>query len=147
MPQLWTQPAWRKRMKRSLAILLSATFLWLLTQIPYDIIRQERIRAFGEEPAQALVVSKSASLEPEGNKHQIIYRYIGPEGLSRQRKAEFDAPFWQSVRPGDSITVYYARGEPNLSRAHFEVEDSFRVWLRQTVRGDDLPEADLQLEK
>ncbi len=140
MPQLWTQPSWQRRMRRSLAVVLTATFLWLLTQIPYDIIRQERIRAFGEEPTQALVVSKSASLGLEGELHQIIYRYVGPEGLNRQREAIFDAHFWQSVRPGNSITIYYALGEPNLSRAHLEIEDPFRVWLRNAVRGNDLPE-------
>lgn len=127
-------------MKRSLAILLAATFLWMLTQIPYDIIRQERIRAFGETAAPAQVVGKDLLRENGEARHLVSYRYHGPEGQQRRRTALFPAKAWNAMRIGQAITIYYATGEPNLSRASGEQEESFRVWLRRFARGDDLPE-------
>ncbi|MGE4506835.1 MAG: hypothetical protein AB7D51_15935, partial [Desulfovibrionaceae bacterium] len=61
-------------------------------------------------------------------------------GVARLRSAPFPADVWRASAPGTTLEVYFASGEPNLSRARFEVEDGFRVWLREAVRGDALPE-------
>ncbi|MBU1247334.1 MAG: hypothetical protein KKB70_01440 [Proteobacteria bacterium] len=135
-----SRPSLSRRLRRLLAVLLTGLVLWLLTQVPYGIIRQERIRAFGETPAMATVVEVTAREGNAGRRYLATYRYIGPDGMARLRNAPFPLKAWRTLAPGSRIVVYYATGEPNISRARLELEVPFQVWLRQFARGDDLPE-------
>jgi hypothetical protein len=125
---------------RWLAAGFCALVLLALTRVPYETLREERIRAFGEEPALGVVTARRTVPAQEGERHELTYRYRGPDGVARLRSAPFPADVWHASAPGTTLEVYFASGEPNLSRARFEVEDGFRVWLREAVRGDALPE-------
>lgn len=125
-----------RRFHRAAALSLALLALLGLTLVPYQTIREERIRAFGEEPARAVIIAA----EKREGRFLLTYRYRGPEGAPRARQAEFAPDFWTAHPEGSIIEIYFAKGEPNLSRARFEREDTFRVWLRRAVRGDELPE-------
>lgn len=124
------------RLRRLSALVLAAAFLFALTQIPYSTIRQERIRAFGERTVPAVVEQKAR----RDGTLLLTYSYRTDDGRVRRRTAPFPRPFWDRIRPGQPLEVYVAVGAPNLSRAREETEEPFRVWLRTTVRGKELPE-------
>ena len=136
-----------KRLRTALALILTGAVLWLLSQVPYQILREERIRAFGETEVRAVVTGVAVDDSGTGRTWLATYRYIGPEGMTRERRAAFPPEVWERLAPGRVITVYYANGEPNISRAQLEAESAFRVGLRRLARGDDLPEKRKKMEQ
>lgn len=109
--------------------------------IPYKEIRMERIRAFGENKAIAIVLGKyiqnnQADLEKPKTVYSVRYRFIDPLGLPRERVASVKTDFWEAISPGDSVIVYYAKAEPGVSRIENEVENEVVQLLAKFSRKD-----------
>ncbi len=128
----------QQKVRRCFAIVVTFFALFLLSQIPYTMIRKERIRAFGEASASAVVLKKFR--EHSLSQYCLTYCYRGSDGLHRTRTAPFTKEAWKHAKVDSFIRIYYATGEPNISRAQGELENHFQVWLRHFARGNDLPE-------
>ncbi|WP_319761553.1 hypothetical protein [Maridesulfovibrio sp.] len=98
--------------------------------IPYQEIRLERIRAFGENKAIGIVIEKNSRIgeynfkKGDKNSQTIRYRFIDPSGLPRERTATVEQSFWRRISQGDSVVVYYAKAAPGVSRVEHEVENA-----------------------
>lgn len=125
-------------------ITYTAAFLFFLSLffIPYDEIRTERIRAFGEKTAVGIVIDKnirkeqiSPSVEEKAS-YMIKYRFIDPSGLPRERSASVDTNFWRKVTRGESVIVHFAKAEPGISRIENEEESTVVRFLARFSRAD-----------
>ena len=114
----------------------AAGFVWLLTQIPYAIIRQERFRMFGETRTMGLVLAKKEL--PEGfrgarTRWLVGYQYLDKDGFLRQGTAFVPEPEWRALSQGDRVPVWFPDTKPALSRMEGEVEPAFQLWLRHML--------------
>lgn len=109
--------------------------IWGLVSIPYDILREERFRLFGEEITSGLVMTARSddSGEHPGASLIIEYKYVDPDGYARRGEARLPDSLWQRHRPGATITVILVRGRSDMSRIPDEVEPAFQVWLRDLM--------------
>lgn len=121
----------------ALIVLISLFF------IPYEEIRIERIRAFGESMAVGTVVGKkimnidTMRIGDKIGNHVLTYRFIDPSGLARERSACVEIAFWNRVVPGDSVVVHFAKAEPGISRLQHELENSLVRFLAGFSREND----------
>lgn len=121
----------RAALMRAVWILGAAGVLWLLFSLPYDILRNERLRAFGEVETRGLVRSKAEIQADDGQTlYMIQYMYEDESGLLRQAEAPFPPDIYEVLEPGDRITVYFARVEPTIVRVNGQIEP----WLQDRLR-------------
>ncbi|SDK87273.1 hypothetical protein SAMN05660337_1524 [Maridesulfovibrio ferrireducens] len=105
-------------------------FLCALFLIPYQEIRIERIRAFGENKAVGIVIEKI-----DRKVEQLIrYRFIDPLGQAQERVASISDKNWEKLSPGDNIVVYYAKAAPRISRVKNEKESAIVKILSKISR-------------
>ncbi|WP_320169102.1 hypothetical protein [Maridesulfovibrio sp.] len=122
--------------------LAACAVLLALFLVPYDDIRTERIRAFGEKSAVGTVIGKQRHAENSGSPgssitdYLIRYRFVDPSGLPRNREARVDEDFWKEIVPGDSVVVHFAKAAPRVSRVEHEVESSVVRFLARFSRAD-----------
>ncbi|WP_291326633.1 hypothetical protein [Desulfovibrio sp. UCD-KL4C] len=117
--------------KRNLLLVGAFLFLCALYIIPYQEIRIERIRAFGENEAVGTVLEKIYH-KPHANNHldeqqieQLIrYKFIDPLGQPHERTASVSEMEWKKLSSGDNIIVYYAKAAPRISRIKNEKEST-----------------------
>lgn len=109
-------------------ICFATAFLVLLWSIPYQDIRVERVRAFGEAKAVGTVTNKSFSAV-NSKVYYLTYSFVGPQGFSRTRTAEVTEKLWKSYHNGDYIEVIYAKAAPEIARIKGEVEGDFITFL------------------
>lgn len=128
--------------KKIVTYLAALLFFLSFFFIPYDEIRTERIRAFGEKAAVGIVIDKNirkGQISPsvEGKKNYMIkYRFIDPSGLPRERSANVDTNFWRKVTKGESVIVHFAKAEPGISRIEHEEESTVVRFLARFSRAD-----------
>lgn len=126
----------RQRLFRfALGIVAVALIIWGLASLPYDILREERTRLFGEEVTTGLVmkVLTDESGEYPGAKLLVEYKYVDPDGFAHRAEARIPDALWQQYRPGAVVTVLLAHGMPEVSRLPDEIEPAFQVWLRDLM--------------
>ena len=135
------QPLSSSSLKSKISFTLAVLILLALFFIPYKEIRAERIRAFGENKAVGIVIEKiNRNLSNEQKKLRkknnglIRYRFIDPLGLARERIAQVEDLYWESLSPGDSIIVYYAKANPIISRLKYEKENTVTKILAKISR-------------
>ncbi|WP_419780534.1 hypothetical protein [Maridesulfovibrio sp.] len=98
--------------------------------IPYQEIRLERIRAFGEKKVIGIVIEKKSRRGEHNSKQDHIerqtvkYRFVDNSGLPRERTATVKNNFWRRISRGDSVIVYYAKAAPEVSRIEHEKENA-----------------------
>lgn len=116
-------------------VAVTGLVVWLLYLIPYDILREERARLFGEEVTSGEVLSVESDESPEfpGAKLIVEYRYVDPDGFARRAKARIPDNLWQRYRKGAVIKVIYGRTQPGLVRVPDEIEPAFQTWLRNVL--------------
>lgn len=108
--------------------------VWLLSLVPYDILREERFRLFGEKHTSGVVLALETndSAAPE-NRFVIRYKFVDQDGYARTATAPLPEDIWSLYRPGNRIDVFYPSAKPELSRVPDEVEPPFQVWLRSVL--------------
>ncbi|EGB16469.1 hypothetical protein DND132_3266 [Pseudodesulfovibrio mercurii] len=112
-----------------------AFIVWGIAAIPYDILRAERARLFGEEVSSGLVLHLRTDTD-EAHPHArvvIEYTYVDRDGIARRAEARLPDSLWRQYRPGTVIRVLLVRGRPDLVRIPDEVEPAFQVWLRNLM--------------
>ena len=98
--------------------------------IPYQEIRLERIRAFGEKKVIGIVIEKNSRIgehnseKTKEERQTVRYRFIDPSGLPRERTAAVQSTYWMGISQGDSVVVYYAKAAPEVSRIEHEIENA-----------------------
>lgn len=109
--------------------------VWAFYSIPYDILREERARLYGEELTSGLVLAVSSDEAADMPEARLIvkYKYVDPDGYARIAFARLPNSLWQRYRPGATIEVIFVRTRPDLSRVPDEVEPAFQVWLRDLI--------------
>jgi hypothetical protein len=132
-PRVRRTPA--QRMAR---ILMGAAAVWLiiygLSLIPYDILRAERLRIYGESSTAGIVTAmRTETATDESARFFADYKYVDSDGLARQGTARLPHAAWQRLRPGSRIEVLYTRQNPGLSRIRHEIEPPFQLWLRRML--------------
>ncbi|WFS63549.1 hypothetical protein LF599_05125 [Pseudodesulfovibrio thermohalotolerans] len=108
---------------------------WGLASIPYDILRAERARLFGEDITSGLVLDARTVEDPDYPQASLVieYKYADPDGFTRRAQARLPNGLWRRYRPGSVVKVLLVRGRPELSRLPDEVEPAFQVWLRDLM--------------
>ena len=117
-----------------LAVVLVLALLGLLTRVPYTALREERIRAYGETRTvgEVLQIFTEPAADADAPPLTLIdYRFVDSSGRSIERIANVQREVWERLRPGQSITVWYATGFPPLSRVEGQVERPLRACLRR----------------
>ncbi|WP_320009220.1 hypothetical protein [Maridesulfovibrio sp.] len=98
--------------------------------IPYQEIRLERIRAFGENKVIGIVIEKNSRIgeynykQEKTKRYTVTYRFIDSSGIPRERTAVVKNNFWRRILRGDSVIVYYAKAAPEVSRIEHEKENA-----------------------
>lgn len=106
-----------------------ALIVYLLSLIPYDILREERFRLYGEAKTTGVVLETSGG----GDSYQLAYKFVDQDGFARTVVAPVPKDIWQRYHPGNRIYVFYPRSQPGLSRIEGEIEPPFQVWLRNVL--------------
>jgi hypothetical protein len=125
-----------RRLARILIGLAAVSLIvWGLASIPYDILRAERSRLFGEEVTSGLVLKLRTDEDPDHPHAKVVieYTYVDPDGYARRAEARLPDSLWRQYRPGTVIRVLLVRGRPDVARIPDEVEPAFQVWLRNLM--------------
>jgi len=129
----------RSSLRRLTRILIGiaavSLIVWGLASIPYDILRAERSRLFGEEVTSGLVLKLRTDEAPDHPHARVVieYTYVDPDGFARRAEARLPDSQWRQYRPGKVIKILLVRGRPDISRIPGEVEPAFQVWLRNLM--------------
>lgn len=111
-----------------------AAIIYALSLIPYDILREERFRVFGEASVIGVVTDTVIHGATNGRpQHLIRYTYVDQDGIPRKATAELPQTVWNKYRKGSRIRVIYARSHPSLARVEHEIEPPFQLWLRNII--------------
>lgn len=126
----------QKLLRFAMGIISIATIIWGLYLIPYNILREERFRLFGEERTSGLVISvyTDEMAQDLGSRFVIEYKYVDMDGFARTTTAPLPRAIWQKYRPGSRIKVFYPHTQPNLARVPNEIEPRFQIWLRNRLQ-------------
>lgn len=109
--------------------------LWLFTQLPYGLIREERIRAYGEVKTTVWVLEQLPKQTSETNPYRLRFRYHGPDGILRESAVAVHRDIWESAFPGSGIQGFVSCANPSLCRLSGQEEEPFRLWLRNALGG------------
>lgn len=118
-------------LRRTLGCIAIGAIVWALYSIPYDILRQERARAFGENRTTGLVltVEKNDANQNSDNRYFITYKYIDPDAYAHVAAAPLPYDIWKKFAPGDRVIVFYAKNKPTLARISGQIHPPFQNWL------------------
>jgi len=125
-----------KRVLRGLTGCLAVAFIvYALSMVPYDILRAERFRIYGETFTVGVVTAlRTEAAASDGSRFFVDYKYVDTDGLVRTATARLPHDQWERYRPGQRIDVLYARQRPAISRTPGEIEPRFQLWLRAMLR-------------
>ncbi len=119
------------RMRKIIGIVAVAAIIATLSLIPYDILREERARLFGETLTTGLVLETAAYGAAQNDRtFTVHYKYVDGDGFAREATAPMPHDVWTHYRPGSRIKVLFVHSRPGISRVQGELEPPFQVWLR-----------------
>lgn len=107
--------------------------IYALWQIPYDILREERLRLYGETRTTGLVTEVHTTAAEAGRTYSIRYKYIDQDGFARETSAFLPVDIWERYGPGSRIEVLYVNANPGFARVRGELEPAFQRWLRSML--------------
>lgn len=111
-----------------------ALIIWGVTIAPYDIMRAERFRIYGETRTFGIVTAvRTEAGTREGARFFIDYKYVDSDGLARHHSARLPHDLWLRYRPGSRVEVLFTRQRPDLARVPHEIEPPFQLWLRRML--------------
>jgi len=124
-----------RRMRIIVGTVVVSCLVWAFASLPYDILRAERARLYGEEATTGVVLAAHRDPSPGSPEARLVveYKYIDPDGFARTASARVDAAEWAKYRPGRPIKVIFVRNRPDIVRLPGEVEPAFQVWLRNLM--------------
>lgn len=123
-----------KWLRRVIGLLAVTAIAFALYQIPYDILREERLRLYGETHTMGLVTEvRSNAIDPADSRFVIRYKYVDRDGFAREADAPVPKEVWQQLSPGDRVEVLYVNSRPQLSRIPDEIEPAFQTTLRSLL--------------
>lgn len=123
-----------KLLRILIGLVAIALIVLTLYHVPYDILREERFRLYGEAATNGMVISiRTVAVKAHDERFAIDYKYIDQDGFRREASAAVPYTVWRGVCPGDRIEVFYALSRPGLSRVRGEIEPAFQVWLRDAL--------------
>jgi len=112
-----------------------ALIILILSQLPYDILREERFRLYGETRTTGIVMQVRTDTSATNNETFLIdYKYLDQDGIVRYATAPLPKEIWVRFKPGNRLDVLYVRSHPDLSRVGGEIEPQFQLWLRQVLQ-------------
>lgn len=116
-------------------LVVVSALVWGFYSLPYDILREERARMYGEEISTAMVLEAvtDESGEYPDAKVLIRYKYVDHDGYSRTAVARIPNSMWGKYRTGMVVRVYLVSTRPDISRVEDEVEPAFQTWLRSVL--------------
>lgn len=121
-------------MRYLFGIAMIALIIYGLSLIPYEILREERFRLFGEASAVGVVTEVMIRETAEQEKRFVVtYSYVDQDGLPREASAPLPEKVWKSFHKGSRVRVTYALSHPGLSRIKDEIEPPFQLWLRNAI--------------
>lgn len=125
----------QKIIRKVVGVFVVSAIVWCLYSVPYDVLREERLRLFGEEHTSGLVLSVHADTNARNpdDRYLIEYKYVDPDGYAHTAYAALPFKVWQKFQAGSRIEVFYALSKPALARVPGEIEPPFQKWLRETL--------------
>lgn len=120
--------------RKLLGLAAVALIVFVLWGLPYDILREERYRLYGETRTTGLVTEVGTAVGSDDVREYFIdYKYIDHDGFARESQAELPKKIWDRFQPGSRVEVLYVSGRPALVRIPGEIEHPFQTWLRNTL--------------
>ncbi|MDC0336441.1 DUF3592 domain-containing protein [Pseudodesulfovibrio sp.] len=120
-----------KIMRYLFGAVMVTLIIYVISQLPYDILREERFRLFGETHTTGIVTEvRTGETADMGSRFLIEYRYTDGDGYPHQAVAALPKSVWERYRAGSRIEAIYATSRPRLVRVKQEIEPPFQVWLR-----------------
>lgn len=124
----------RRAGRYAIGALACAFIIFLLWQIPYDILREERHRIYGETMTTGIVLEVGADASADDYPFMVRYKYVDADGLAREATAPLPRELWEQYRPGSAIEVIYITARAEISRVKGEIEPPFQLWLRNLLQ-------------
>lgn len=124
----------QKAMRYGIGTATCLCIIFILWQIPYDILREERYRLYGETRTTGLVLEVGADSSGDGYPFMLRYKYVDADGLARESTAPLPREEWEMYRPGNRIEVFFINARPNIVRVQGEIEPPFQLWLRNFLQ-------------
>ena len=124
-----------RRLRIVLGTVVVSCLVWAFASLPYDVLREERARLYGEEATMGVVLKARSDTSPEHPDAGLVieYKYVDPDGFARTAWARMPDSEWSKYRPGRPVKVVYVRNRPDIVRLPGEVEPAFQVWLRDLM--------------
>lgn len=124
-----------RRWRVLMGTVIVTCLVWAFASLPYDILREERARLYGEEATMGVVLKVRSDPVPDHPDANLVidYKYVDPDGFARTASARMPDSAWSKYRPGKSIKVVYVRNRPDIVRLPGEVEPAFQLWLRDLM--------------
>ncbi|SOB59798.1 conserved protein of unknown function [Pseudodesulfovibrio profundus] len=112
-----------------------ALIILIFSQLPYEILREERFRLYGETRTTGIVTQvRTDTGATDNEKFLIDYKYLDQDGIVRYATAPLPKDIWVRFKPGNRLDVLYVRSHPDLSRVGGEIEPQFQLWLRKILQ-------------
>lgn len=124
-----------RKLRLVLGTVIVAFLVWAFASLPYDLLREERARLYGEEATAGVVLSVRSDVSPDYPEAGVVveYKFVDPDGFARTASARMPDSEWTKYRPGKTIKVVFVRNRPDIVRLPGEVEPAFQLWLRDLM--------------
>lgn len=124
----------QRLVRKLIGVIAVALIVFALWNVPYDILREERFRLYGETRTTGLVTEIRTETGSDNSREYFIdYKYIDQDGFARVEVAPLPKKLWDKFRPGSRVEVLYVTGRPGLVRIPGEIEPKFQIWLRNLL--------------
>lgn len=124
----------QKAVRYAIGAISCALIVFILWQIPYNILREERFRIYGETSTTGIILEVGADASGNGYPFMIRYKYVDADGLAREASAPLPRELWEQYRPGSPIEVIYITSRAEIARVPGEIEPRFQLWLRSVLQ-------------
>jgi hypothetical protein len=129
----------KRRGGRLLAGLAAAALvIFLLSMIPYQTMREERMFALGSQETFAKVVDVAAEQSKISGQpcRMVSYRFVDRSGVSRNGASCLPPQEADIMAVGAVLPIIYATGNPDYSEAASAVQSPVKRWIREWARGE-----------
>ncbi len=125
----------QKAIRIGIGVLGVAAIVYILSLVPYDILREERHRMYGEARTTGIITGvRTDDVAIAGSRFVAEYKFIDGDGYARQALAPLPRELWDKLQPGSKVQVLFVRPLPHLVRMVGEIEPPFQIWLRSVLR-------------
>jgi len=128
----------RLRVRTLIGLAAAALVIFLLSILPYQTMREERMFALSSQETFAKVVDVAAGQSSISGQpcRMVRYRFVDQSGVSRYGTSCLRPQEAEIMAPGAELPIIYATGNPNYSEASSSVQDPVKRWIRKWARGE-----------